>query len=344
MKFRESFVFRAVLLFAVILISCTRLSHTTYEPSGKNKGDTLIIAVLGDSRSDGEKDSDGLNKRVLSKLLSGIKGHYPDAVFFTGDLTLGLEKEDEIEDTTGVKSPAPEWATKGFVYDNKEFKRILNVFSGILDSKLGSDIPFHPVIGNHEAVGPDAVSIFMEHFKIKNMAPVDSMHLAYTVELGKCLFVILATDYYSRETESLIEHKIAGGQKKWLAGKLKDSLRKYKFTFVLGHEPAFSVKEELKGKPTGLDRYPDARDNFWEILNKYKVSAYLCSHEHLYNKSKHDAVWQIISGGGGAPLEKYGTGSFYHFVIMKIPPGDGAVPRVTIIDLNGEVRDEFELN
>ena len=103
------------------------------------------------------------------------------------------------------------------------------------------------------------------------------------------------------------------------------------------------MKELKKGKPAGLDKYPEARDAFWETLQKNNVTAYICSHQHLYNSSKHGGVWQIISGGAGAPLKKNYDDAFYHYLLMKIPL-NGGPPFVSIIDSEGRKRYEFSLN
>ena len=51
--------------------------------------------------------------------------------------------------------------------------------------------------------------------------------------------------------------------------------------------------------------YLDRRDKFWELLNKYKVAAYICGHEHIYGRQSVAGIYQIVAGSSGAPL--------YHF-------------------------------
>lgn len=301
------------------------------------------IAILGDSRSDGEAGTDGINKEILSKLMEMLKKYDPKAVFFTGDLTLGLEKEDE-EDSTDIKNTMPEedimgnhWAKSGFVYNSISFTKQLNTFSEIYKQFAGT-IPLYPLIGNHEAVGPDAISIFKEHFKITNAAPIDSLHLAYTVEIGNALFIMLATDYYSRRENQLVEHKLSAEQVKWLNKTMEDK-SKFKYKFVMGHEPGYSIKGIKDNKPVGLDKHPEARDVFWKILKDRGANAYICAHEHLYNRSTYESLLQVVSGGAGAPLEKGTNEAFYHFIILEFSGNE--LPKATVIDINGKTRDEF---
>ena len=91
-----------------------------------------------------------------------------------------------------------------------------------------------------------------------------------------------------------------------------------------------------------MDKYIFQRDELWSIFKKYKVSAYICGHEHLYNRAIYKGVYQIITGGGGAPIaiaeEK---GGFYNFVVIDIK-SDRSVG-VTAKDINGFVKDTFDI-
>lgn len=314
--------------------------------------DYVTIAILGDSRGEGKGGDEGVNSAVLAKLFSMIREKKPQALFFSGDLTLGLEEEDEEnydkEETSSPsvkqgKLPGDHWEQAGFVYDGIAFKKSLENFSSLQKTHLGPFVPLYPLMGNHEAVGPDALKIFRDHFGITHEAFLDSPYLAYTVEIGKNLFIILATDYYSRDENKLIEHTLSGEQKAWLEKTLREKSSQFSSLFVIGHEPAFSVLWETKMQPAGLDRTPDARDAFWAILKKYGVKAYICSHEHLYNLSKHDEVWQIISGGAGAPLAPLNVGGYFHYALLQIPIKSGAPPRLIITSIDGVVQQDMLL-
>ncbi len=338
---------------ALMILSCHHswgsavMAHDTARDS-----EQITVAILGDSRSDGQSGVEGVNVEVLSKLFTMVKGKNPCALFFCGDLTLGLEDEevasnlyqDNVSTPPAQKTPKGDhWAQKGFVYNATAFKANLDHFSVLQKQYLGPSIPLYPLIGNHEAVGLDAVKIFKDHFEITHEAPLDSSQLAYTVEIGKSLFIILATDYYSRDENKLIEHTLAGGQKEWLEKTLRDKSPKFSSVFVIGHEPAFTVLGAVKSHPVGLDQFSQARDEFWGILKKYGVKAYICCHEHLYQSSKHDGVWQIISGGAGAPLAPPAFGGFFHYALLDIPTINGHAPKLTIVDLDGTIKDEVVL-
>jgi 3',5'-cyclic AMP phosphodiesterase CpdA len=64
--------------------------------------------------------------------------------------------------------------------------------------------------------------------------------------------------------------------------------------FVFGHEPALGI--------TGRDDMLRDAAAFWELLVRHGVDAYICGHEHIYGRASRSGVYQVITGGAGAPL------------------------------------------
>ncbi len=133
------------------------------------------------------------------------------------------------------------------------------------------------------------------------------------------------------------------------------------WAFLIFHEPAFpngghvrdtmywgaSGKGELGGynEPDApLGDVVDMRNRFWTIVAKYKkVLAVLCGDEHNYSRTRIDSavhrdyrfpVWQIISGGCGAPfyvqdksvpwvrqVESFAISKHYCLFAVDGPPG-----------------------
>ncbi len=121
------------------------------------------------------------------------------------------------------------------------------------------------------------------------------------------------------------------GQLAWLEEDLKAAQQDddVDWIFVFTHEPAFPNGGHLydamfwgeagKGFEGGLNDHDvplgdvlDMRDRFWSILARNdKVVALMCGDEHNYSRTLIDAdvdpsysraVWQIVSGGSGAPF------------------------------------------
>jgi 3',5'-cyclic AMP phosphodiesterase CpdA len=343
-----------------------------------DREDALSIILLGDSRTDGcvgqpsrsecRRSDSGFNEPVLSSLLAFAGAKRPDAVFFTGDLTLGLEKEEEDGAIDEGASPASGGWSRDFQYDPKTFTRMLASFKRIVTKRLRG-VPFYPVVGNHDTVGPDAVEIFRKTFALERPPSAfrDSAHLAYTIELRGTVFVVIATDYYQPCTErgaavtpcNVRDHRISHSQLEWLDAQLAKHAGKR--LFVLGHEPAFSSGTAK----LGLDHYEEARDAFWKILKSRGVIAYLCSHQHQFAVSQHEGVWQLISGGAGAPLDGslkaergapleqctggvplrpgFSDRSFFHYLVLRVPATTGRPVGVEVRDCRDTVRQTFEL-
>lgn len=328
----------------VIFLQTTAFSGKIFsEQDTAEKKPSFSVAILGDSYSYQES----FNKEVLKVLFRGIDKQNPRAVFFTGNLTFGVHSNETFpkliyripSEKTILKDKKDERAD-----DLKAFAQRLNEFKQIKQQELGDKILFYPLMGNQELIGPEAVRVFKETFGIKNASLAGPGELVYTVSLGDAYFIVLATDYYDVENGKSVEHQISTEALEWLENVLKEQSDLYHFVFVIGNEPAFSTTANY-GHYQGLDANRAMRDRFWKILKDYHVLAYFCSHEHLYDRTVHDGVWQIISGGGGAPLDsKDGSKAFYHYLMLSIPTEIGLMPKVIVKDLFGNVRDEFPLN
>ena len=304
-----------------------------------------VIAILGDSRTDGEGTGPDAklrafaNTAVLKVLLDRARAAGAEAAFFTGDLVLGLEHEDSegVEDAEDVPG-AGDWGKKGFIYDPSVFQGQIDRVSRLVAKHLGPAVPFYPLIGNHEAVGPDAVERFARTFGIVNRAPLPPEHLAYTADVAGAHVALLATDYFDPALHRLKEHDMKDAQLSWLSRDLA-AHPEARWRFVMAHEPAYSWAH----KPKGLDKHAAVRDRFWSALQAGQVGAFFCAHEHLYDRSVHGGIVQVISGGAGAPLVKEaGPKAFYHMMLVDLPES-GRTATVHVVDSNGVERDRFTL-
>ena len=62
----------------------------------------------------------------------------------------------------------------------------------------------------------------------------------------------------------------------------------------------------LEDQPTRLrELVRQARQTIVPLLRKYKATAYICGHDHCYERSElPGGVSHVISGGAGAPLRQ----------------------------------------
>jgi hypothetical protein len=259
-----------------------------------------------------------LTDKKLEKLFTSIKSKQPNAVFFTGNLVMGLENSKS--------------------YNADQFKKNLVDFSKIKDAYLGKDIPFFPTLGNHQQASFDMIEIFREHFNIQKISPRPPYHLAYTVPVDAADFIVLATGYEEPANGS----KSEPASLEWLEKYLNEDKQYYKYRFVLGHFPAFS-STATTGDYSGLDKNPATRDMFWSILRKNRINAYFSSYEPLYDRSNREGIWQVISGGNvSEAFGAHGNKTFSHYLLL-IWGGENDYPILKVVDLDGKEWDSFKV-
>lgn len=188
-----------------------------------------------------------------------------------------------------------------------------------------------PTVGNHETNGLKSVlPYFNEAFpKLPTNGPEGYKGLTYSYDLGSVHFVSITSEHPNRF------HALGSDQLEWLDNDL--AANKQRYTFVFSHDPAFPV-----GPHTGssLDAYPKDRDQFWKILQKNKVTAYISGHEHLYNRSQQGGLTHLVIGSSGSAIYGGYGGEFYHYGVFDVTTNG---VDVKIYDSQGKERDSFRL-
>lgn len=288
----------------------------------------MRFIVFGDTKG---KDN-GMNKKVLHSILKESKKLTPKAEFIVllGDTVAG----GELEETLGIQL--------------MEFHDIIRSYHKTL--------PLYPVVGNHEVnITPvdDRYEKLLEVF-YNDLFPYKSLdgyhNTVYTLEFPDTKLVVLN----SFHPGSI--HKLHKEQLDWLEDRLA-YCNKNKLIFI--HSPAYPTGAHLGHS---LDLYPNDRDEFWRILDKYNVNIVFSGHEHNYSRRIIDntfsskdfefknSITQVILGGGGEKLKsKYKSKKGvviapipkYHFIVVDT---EGGYIKVTAITSKGLKIDEFEIN
>lgn len=286
------------------------------------------FGILGEGRGSDFAD-DHVNKEVLNQLFDELKVRKVQAVFFSGNTVAGVEKGQG-----GHAKPI----------DNMKLQEELTEFSQLYHNAFGNGVPIFPALGDREIVIPGSAKNFIDVFNLKG-AEIFEEELLYTVSAGQAFFAVIATDEFL-DGHTKVEEGFTEAMLEWLDSVLKEGAKNHKYLFVVGYEPAFpsTTTFSIKKQPQ--------RDAFWRILAQNKVLAYFSSKEHLFDRSNRYGVWQIISGGGGAPVSQ-GGGSlpFYHALVLTIPGENKEMeeekkprgPSVQVIDNKGNMVEEFTL-
>jgi 3',5'-cyclic-AMP phosphodiesterase len=287
----------------------------------------LRFIVFGDSK---DKDH-AVNESVLNKLMNQASKltPEPDFIVVCGDSVAGNEKEEIL------------------TAQLQKFRRLIEKY---FPNKL-----LMPVIGNHEVNKDPADDRYERAFSqvYSDLGPHEFLQgynkTVYCMDFENVKLIILNSFHFGSI------HRIDREQLLWLQ-EITASDKRFKIAFI--HSPAFPTGAHLGNC---LDRYPEDRDKFWQLVDSCGIDIVFSGHEHNYSRRMIDSsfssdnkaytrnVYQIITGGGGEKLKhkfrsKEGVlvppVDEYHFVVVDIEP-EGI--KVTAINIKGKTLDEFEM-
>ncbi|MBW6409367.1 metallophosphoesterase family protein [Clostridium weizhouense] len=288
----------------------------------------MRFIIFGDSK--GKKN--GINEKVLKEIMSQTCKLDPEPEFIVmcGDTVAGSCKEEVLT-----------------------FQ--LNQLRNLIE-KYHPDKPLIPVVGNHEVniepIDDKFEKIFSNVYNDLNPSEfLDGYNkTVYYIDFDDTRIIVLNAFHYGST------HKIDKVQFKWFEEKASE-YKKNKFVFV--HSPAFPTGAHLGHC---LDLYPEDRDCFWRIIDKYDIDIVFSGHEHNYSRRiinnsfsnelfayKKDVI-QVIAGGGGEKLrDKYKSKqgvivppiAVYHFLVVDIY---SASIKVCAISSKGKKLDEFKID
>lgn len=247
-------------------------------------------------------NEEGINIKVFGAILDRIKSESVEFILVTGDMMTGSKHKD-INITR-----------------LKKWKDIVETYG----------LRSYVIPGNHEIWSEESENIVRSIFEMPENGPANLKELVYSFDYENAHFVALDTSIYHNF------HSLGTGQLEWLKEDLKKNDKK--IIFIFGHFPAYPIGHH---RGDSLDKYPSQRDEVWNVFKEYGVGIYFCGHEHLYNRSIHNGIYQVITAGAGARLHTDSQkGGFYHFVIVDVKD---SLCEVTVKDINGFVKDTFKI-
>lgn len=283
----------------------------------------ILIGFLGDGAT-----QEGFNDKTLTKMYEIFKKQSVDAIFYAGNLVSGLEMP--VPKTTDTKPAKP-------FPSSQALKEQLEQFSKMYKEFFNGKVPLFPMMGGHETAVPNGEIIFREQFNLDNSVFFEDNTFAYSVAIGDAFFAVIPSDHYDAKTHT-VEASFSPEMLRWLQKILPEASKKYRYLFVVGHEPAYPLTS------TFMHGSSDERDAFWQTLADNHVLAYFSAHEHLFDRTNRHGVWQVISGGGGTPIrEGGGTNPFVHFMVLAIPSDKEKPPTLYVINIDGYIEDQFDL-
>ncbi|MFH1735107.1 MAG: metallophosphoesterase, partial [bacterium] len=301
----------------------TRTYHFRTAPaSGSDKA--FRFAVFSDTRAtigQGDRSTEHVNTLALRQL-TGIAYHQnADFIIIAGDLVSGY-----------ISDPAE------IALQFRAFKRVagaVGAYIPIYEGLGNHDLPCRFIGKKMEdgfipRLGKEAgESVFAAHFVNPENGPEPALpdhspykENVYSFDWGSAHLVSLNNDYMKKSSNAGTEDKIGyrngwitAEQLDWLVKDLRDARdRGLKQLFVYLHEPAFPNGGHVKDSMWWDGKIPEMvtmRNCFWKILSDHNVCAVFCGHEHNFSLTLIDdsiapsftnPVWQVVTGGGGAPF------------------------------------------
>ncbi len=280
--------------------TATAAPTATPRPTPTPVFEPVNFGVLGDIRTAGPKPP-----QVAYQIIDRMKVEKPEAVILVGDII-----NAESSNAAVVRE---QWNNINLAIANLAPAAIL------------------PTVGNHETNGMKSVlPYFNEAFPtLPGNGPDGYKGLTYSYDVGSVHFVSITSEHPNRF------HQLGQAQLDWIDKDLATNRKPY--TFVFSHDPAFPVGPHVG---SSLDAYPNERDALWKIMQKYKVTAYICGHEHLYNRSQKGGLTQLVIGTSGSAIYGGYGGEFYHYGNFEVTQ-QGVTGK--IYDSLGKLRDSFTL-
>ncbi|MBN2229511.1 MAG: metallophosphoesterase family protein [Candidatus Thorarchaeota archaeon] len=199
-------------------------------------------------------------------------------------------------------------------------------FTNISDS-IGHYAPIYGALGNHDT-GAKTGTLNLDYY-FDAFEQYDEPSTYFSFDYAGVHFIFLDTE------QQYLEGRITGDQYNWLVNDLESTDCPMKY--VIGHRPMYP----LNHLGDSIDSKPDERIRLQQLFEEHNVTAYICGHDHLFNRLTVNGLVHIISGGGGAPLvyTQWG-GAYYHYTRV-----DSSYNHVNIssVKLSGEIGHNYQL-
>ena len=247
-------------VLATLLLILTALTFLIGEPQAASGPDTFRFVVYADSRGTWTPGQE-INTAALNYINNQIinLNPKPDLVFFLGDMAT-------VAYDANQKRLLPDWKNLmqagGFSLGGWSREKSRSMWPSAI-------MKLYDYQGNYLTSLQGEYQYFFS--EMPSNGPTAYNKLAYSVEFGNSLFIVLDT-FGFKDGNTNWDNGIDELQYWWFYATALQSQAKHKF--VLTHGPAYSTE----GWPVG--NLP-VRDLLWQAMKALHFDLYLCGHEHL---------------------------------------------------------------
>ena len=185
-------------------------------------------------------------------------------------------------------------------------------------------IPLYHTTGNHTVYDSASEAIFRE--VMTHLPQNGPRGLSYFVRRDDLLLVFVNTLDERCGGEGTVETD-------WLAdvlGKQRDA----KYKLVFGHHPVWGTNGYFGDYQRLIERKNGRR--FWDVLRRYGVLAYFCSHILAFDVQAQDGILQVCTGGAGTAYRMPPGEEYLHFLQAAL---DERGLRFQVLDRKGHTRE-----
>ena len=186
--------------------------------------------------------------------------------------------------------------------------------------------PWYFTAGNHEVSTSTSENVLRSKMSMPTNGPAGDQEMTYSFDHQNAHFVALNSWRYGQSNHV---------DRSWLTTDLAATSQPH--IFVYTHSPGYPVGPHAGDS---LNQYASERDDLWNIMTNKGVRMFFCGHEHLYQRSLHGSIYQVINGTCGAPFHTgyAGTIAQYHYVVVTV---DGNNVSATTKNDTGGVLDSW---
>jgi len=314
---------KTIAVFTVSVILLLVLTAYVYNNNRNNTAQAATTSFRFVVIGDSQGSSHGINETALRGLLQQVKGLSVQPSFI-------LFTGDQVEGDSNISTELAHW------------KNIVDDYYPITS--------YYPTLGNHEG----DKTIFSNNFDyLPNEQLSGYKRTVYYFDHANARFFVLNSTLKDDNGEFII----GSAQRNWMESLLNNNGKTH--NFVMFHCPAYPIGSHVR---SSLDRNPADRDAFWELVDRYNVTAVFNGHEHNYNRRLVDSsfnangrtfdhqIYQLTVGGGGASLDStaknmknvmVGPRAVYHYMTVDIAE---TLATFNVYDKNNSLIDSFTVD
>jgi len=256
-----------------------------------------------------------------SRFRTAVPPDRPFKFVVVGDTRSGHEIHRKICEQIAKWDPAFVVNTGDLVADGQD-PALWDTFFEVAGPLL-RQAPYYPCLGNHE----HNANLYFGYFVLPEK------ERWYSFDYGNSHFIVLDSNEPFLSSQA---------QRQWLLDDLAKA-GKSLFTFVIFHHPMFSGTAGLGRRLAARE----VRQKLADIVEEYGVDVVFVGHDHNYQRTFVNGVYQVITGGGGASLyevrPKWGFAvqeATHHWVQIEV---NGPTAKIRAVRADGTQLDSFEI-